>query len=51
MEGRRWHPIGIHFTPEVSPLMDAFIFKTWAELTEIGIATCQSEAVVAKVLL
>ena len=30
----RWHPMGIHFTPEVSPLVDAFIVKTEVELTD-----------------
>ena len=42
--------MGIHFTPEVSLLMDAFIVKTEAELMEIGIATCWSEAAVVGIL-
>ena len=36
-EGRMWCPIGMHFTPEVSPLVDAFIEEMGTELTELGI--------------
>ena len=43
MEGRRWCLIGIHFTLEVSPLIDAFIVETEVELMEIGITTCWTE--------
>ena len=35
-----WHPMGMHFTPQVSPLVDAFIKETEAELTELGITSC-----------
>ena len=48
-EARRWHPIGIHFTPEVFPLVDAFIVETKVELMEIGITTCWSEASVVAI--
>ena len=32
-EGRMWHPIGMHFTPQVSTLVDAFIEEMGTELT------------------
>ena len=40
MEGRMWHSMGMHFTPQVSPLVDAFIKETGVELTELRIASC-----------
>ena len=36
--------MGMHFSLQVSPLVDAFIMETGAELTELGIASCESEA-------
>ena len=46
MEGRTWHPIGMHFTLQVSPLVDAFIKEMGAELTELRIASCWSQLAV-----
>ena len=40
VEGRMWCPMGMHFTLQVSPLVDAFIEETGAELTELRIASC-----------
>ena len=40
MEGRMWCPSGVHFTPQISLLVDAFIEKTGAELIELDIASC-----------
>ena len=42
-EGRTWCPMGMHFTPQVSPLVDAFTEEMQAELTELGIASCWSQ--------
>ena len=39
-EGRMWHPMGMHFTPQVFPLVDTFIEEMGAELTELRIASC-----------
>ena len=39
-EGRMWHPIGMHFTLQVSPLVDAFIEEMGAEPTELRITSC-----------
>ena len=38
-EGRMWHPIGMHFTLQVSSLVDTFIEEMGAELTELGITS------------
>ena len=38
--GRTWCPMGMHLTPQVSPLVDAFIEETGAEFTELSIAAC-----------
>ena len=38
--GRMWHPSGVHFTPQISPLVDAFIEETGAELMEADIDSC-----------
>ena len=40
MEGRAWHPIGMHYTLQVSPLVDTFIEEMGVELTELRIASC-----------
>ena len=40
VEGRKWCPIGMCFTPQVSPLVDAFIKETGVQLTELRIASC-----------
>ena len=40
VERRMWCPMGMHFTPQVSPLVDAFIEEKETELTELGIAAC-----------
>ena len=45
-----WHPMGMHFCPQVSPLVDAFIMEMEAELTELEITICWSE-VAAEILL
>ena len=47
MEGRRWWPMGICFSPQVSLLIDAFITETGAKLMEI--TSCWSEVVTAEV--
>ena len=39
-DGRMWCPSGVHFTPHISPLVDAFIKETGAELIEADIASC-----------
>ena len=39
-EGRMWHSSGVCFTPQISPLVNAFIGETGAELIELDIATC-----------
>ena len=39
-EGRTWHPIGIHFTLQVSLLVDTFIEEMGVELTELKITSC-----------
>ena len=43
VEGRRWHPSGMHFSVQVSPLVDTFIIETSMELMEIEIASCWSQ--------
>ena len=40
MEGRMWCPSGVHFTLQISPLVDAFIEETGAELIELDITAC-----------
>ena len=40
MEGRTWCPNGVHFTPQISPLVDAFIEETGAELIELDFVSC-----------
>ena len=45
-EGRMWCPMGMHFTLQVSPLVDAFIEEMGAELTELGIASCWDQLAV-----
>ena len=40
MEGRTWCPCGVCFTPQISPLVNAFIDKIGAELIELHIASC-----------
>ena len=42
-EGRMWHANGMHFSSQVSLLVDAFIVETDAGLTELEIASCWSE--------
>ena len=42
-EGRRWCPNGMHFSVQVSLLVDTFIIETGAELTEMGIVSCWSQ--------
>ena len=44
-EGRTWCPMGMHFTPQVSPLVDAFIEEMGAELTELRIASCWGQLI------
>ena len=44
-EGRTWCPMGMCFTPQVSPLVDAFIEEMGVELTELGIAACWGQLV------
>ena len=39
-EGRTWCPMGMHITPQVSLLVDAFIEETGVALTELSIASC-----------
>ena len=39
-EGRMWHPMGMHFTLQVSLLVDAFIEEMGVELTELRITSC-----------
>ena len=39
-EGRTWHPSGMHFTWQISLLVDAFVEETGAELIELNIASC-----------
>ena len=39
-EGRMWHPSGVHFTPQISPLVNAFIEETGAELIVLNITAC-----------
>ena len=38
-EGRTWHPSGVCFTLQISPLVDAFIEEAGAELIELDIAS------------
>ena len=38
--GRMWHPMGMCFTLQVCPLVDAFIEETGVELTELRITSC-----------
>ena len=45
-EGRMWCPMGMRFTLQVSPLVDAFIKEIGAELTELGIASCWGQLAV-----
>ena len=40
IEGRMWCPMGMCFTPQVSPLVDAFIKEMGAELIELRITSC-----------
>ena len=40
MEGRTWHPSGVHFTLKISPLVDTFIEETGVELIELDMASC-----------
>ena len=49
-EVRTWHPMGMHFTPQVFLLVDAFIEETGAELTEFRITSWWSQ-LAAEVLL
>ena len=49
-EGRMWHPIGMRFTLQVSPLVDAFIEEMGVEITELGITSCWGQ-LAAEVLL
>ena len=39
-EGRTWHPSGMHFTLQISLLVDAFIEETGAELIELDTTSC-----------
>ena len=39
-DGRMWWPIRVHFTPQISLLVDVFIQETGAELVEADIASC-----------
>ena len=39
-EGRMWCPSEMHFTPQISMLVDAFIEETGEELVELDIASC-----------
>ena len=39
-EWRTWCPSGVHFTPQISPLVNAFIEETGVELIELNIASC-----------
>ena len=50
VEGRTWCPIGMHFIPQVSLLVDTFIKEMGAELTELRIASCWGQPA-AEVLL
>ena len=43
MEGRRWHRSRMCFCVQVSPLVDALVIETGAELTEMDIASCWSQ--------
>ena len=38
--GRMWHPSGVHFTLQISPLVDNFIKETGAEFVELNITSC-----------
>ena len=38
--GRMWRRSGVHFTPYISPLVDAFTEETGVELIEADIASC-----------
>ena len=38
--GRMWQPSGVHFTPQISLLVDVFIQETGVELVEADIASC-----------
>ena len=49
-EGRMWCPMAIHFTPQVSPLVDAFMEETGAELTELGITSPRGHSATSEVL-
>ena len=42
-EGRMWYPSEMHFTPQISMLVDAFIEETGEELVELDIASCWSQ--------
>ena len=50
-EGRMWCPSGMHFTPEVSLLVDAFIEEMGAELTELDITSCWGQPPVEVLLM
>ena len=39
-EGRTWCPSGVHFTPQISLLLNTFIGETGAELIELNITAC-----------
>ena len=38
--GWRWHPCGMHFSMQVSTLVDMFIIETGVELAEVDITLC-----------
>ena len=40
VEGRTWCPSGLHFTPQISLLVNAFVEETGTELIELDIASC-----------
>ena len=40
VEGRTWCPSGVHFTLQISLLVDTFIEETGAELIELDITSC-----------
>ena len=39
-EGRTWHSSGVHFTLQISLLVEAFIKETGTELIELDITSC-----------
>ena len=45
-EGRMWYPIGMHSTPQVSPLVNTFIEQMGVELTELRITSCWGQSAV-----